>query len=165
MTPYRWLKKFFKDGRYWDDLAFFRSVSLFHGLRARDMGRIMQVLQKRTYHAGEVLFAEGQPGKAVYIIQSGKVRLTRSVAKGGERVLGELGGGHIFGEMALLENQPRVAGAVMIEPGDVYLLYTATLESLVRTYPSIGAVLMKNLAIMLSGLVRRANHEIDGKHE
>jgi CRP-like cAMP-binding protein len=67
--------------------------------------------------------------------------------------------------MALLENQPRVASAVMVEDGDLYLLYTATLESLVRAYPSIGAALMKNLATMLSGFVRRANLEIDGKEK
>jgi CRP-like cAMP-binding protein len=163
MTPYRWIKRFFKDSGYWENLAFFRSVSLFHGLRTRDLGRVMQALPKRSYQAGEVLFAEGQPGKAVYIIQSGKVRLTRAVAKG-ERTIAELGAGHIFGEMALLENQPRAAGAQMVEDGDIYLLYTATLESLVRTYPSIGAALMKNLAVMLSSLVRKANLELDGKN-
>ncbi len=163
MTPYRWFKKFFKDGHYWENLAFFRGVSLFHGLRTRDLGRVMQALQKRAYHAGEVLFAEGQPGKAVYIIQSGKVRLTRGTAKG-ERNLAELGTGQIFGEMALLENEPRTAGAIMIEDGDIYLLYTATLESLIKVYPSIGTTLMRNLAVMLSGLVRKANLELDGKN-
>ena len=76
----------------------------------------------------------------------------------------ELGSGHIFGEMVLLENKPRAAGAQMEEEGDLYLLYTATLESLVRSYPTIGAVLMKNLAVMLSGLVRKANLELDGKN-
>ncbi len=162
MMPYRWIKKFFRDTRYWEDLAFFRSVSLFHNLRSRDMGRVMQALQRRAYHAGEELFSEGQPGKAVFIVHSGRVKLVRNTPKG-ERVVGELGPGQIFGEMALLENKPRAAGAVMVEDGDIYLLYTATLESLVRAHPWIGATLMRNLAIMLSGLVRKSNIEMDAQ--
>jgi CRP-like cAMP-binding protein len=162
MTPYRWFKKFFRDGRYWEELAFFRSVSLFHGLRTRDLGRVMQALQKRTYQAGEILFSEGEPGKAVFIIHSGKVKLRRATANG-PRDVGELAPGDFFGEMALLENKPRSAGAVMAEDGDIYLLYTSTLESLVEIYPAIGAILMKNLAVMLSSLLRKSNLELDGK--
>jgi len=157
-----WLKTLFKDTRFREDLTFFRGVSLFHNLRSRDLGRVMQVLQKRRYHAGEILFSEGQEGKAVFIIHSGKVKLTR-MTRSGERSLGELKPGHIFGEMALLENKPRTAGAIMLEEGDIYLLYTATLESLVQTYPSIGATLMRNLAIMLSGLLRKSNIELDAQ--
>ena len=163
MTPYRWFKKFFKDGHYWDELTFFRSVSLFHGLRTRDLGRVMQALQKRNYRAGEVLFAEGEPGKAVFIVHSGKVRLIRQTTNG-PRNLVELTSGGFFGEMALLENKPRAAGAIMVEDGEIFLLYTATLETLVQMYPMIGANLMKNLAIMLSGLLLKSNLEIDGRY-
>lgn len=163
MTPYRWFKKFFRDGQYWDDLVFFRSVSLFHGLRTRDLGHVMQALQKRSYRAGEVLFTEGEVGKAVFIVNTGKVRLIHQTSNG-PRTLAEVTAGGFFGEMALLENKPRAAGAMMVEDGDIYLLYTATLEALIQMYPTIGACLMKNLSIMLSSLLRKSNLELDGRY-
>jgi CRP-like cAMP-binding protein len=159
MMPH-WVKTFFYDQKHWEELTFFRGVSLFHDLRSRDMGRIMQAVQKRTYRAGEVLFSEGQVGKAVFIIRSGRVKLVRATSSG-ERTLGFLSPGQLFGEMALLENLPRTASAVMVEEGDIYLLYTSALEELSKSSPTIGAALMRNMAIMLSGLLRKSNLEID----
>ncbi len=157
---YRWIYRLFRSNRHWDDLLFFRSISVFGGLSTRQLGRIMMAMQKRTYHAGEALFSEGQIGKALFIIRSGEVELSRTV---GDQVmsLGRLGSGQIFGEMALLEHTPRIASARVVEDGEIYLLYTATLDSLVWRSPAIGLVLMRNIALMLSALLRKTNHELD----
>ncbi len=155
------LRKFFNDEQFRDDLAFFRDVILFHGLSTRQLGRLMQAMQRRTYHAGEELFVEGQIGKAVFIIRSGRVELTRNVGGGDVRTLGLLGAGQIFGELALIEQRERTASATVIDDGAIYLLYTATLESLIRRYPDIGIKLMKNMAIMISALLRKTNREVD----
>jgi CRP/FNR family transcriptional regulator len=159
--PYKWLLRFFGSEQHWTRLAFFRGVSLFHGLSSRQLGRIMQAMQKRSYQNGEVLFHEGQVGKAVFIIESGRVELTRKTLNGEVRSLGILGPGQIFGEMALLEQMARTATATVVEDGVIYLLYTATLESLIRHHPVIGAKLMRNMAVMLSSLLRRTNKELD----
>jgi len=63
--------------------------------------------------------------------------------------------------MALLEQMERTATATIVEDGLIYLLYTATLESLIRHHPTIGAKLMRNMAVMLSSLLRRTNKELD----
>jgi CRP/FNR family transcriptional regulator, cyclic AMP receptor protein len=156
-------RRFFRNDRHWDDVSFFRGISIFHGLKARQVGRIMQAMQKRHYTAGEVLFSEGQVGKAVFIIESGQVELTRTGADGHVRRLGILGSGQVFGEMALLEQMQRTATATMAEDGLIYLMYTATLESLIRQYPDIGVTFMRNMAVMLSALLRRTNSELDKK--
>jgi CRP-like cAMP-binding protein len=67
----------------------------------------------------------------------------------------------MFGEMALLEQMKRSATATVVEDGDIYLLYTTTLETLIKDYPSIGVKLLRNMAIMLSALLRRTNRELD----
>jgi len=158
---YRVVKKLFNDENHWEELSFFRNVPIFYGLSSHQLGRIMQVIQKRKYYAGEILFQEGQIGKAVFIIKSGQVELIKNLASGEVMILGKLGPGQIFGEMALLEHRPRTAGARVIEDGEIFLLYTATLESLLKNHPNIGVKLMKNIAVMLSALLRRTNQELE----
>jgi len=162
-SVYRNFLKFFKNDLHWASVAFFRCISIFHGLSTRQLGRVMQAMQRRSYRAGEVLFVEGQVGKAVFIIESGKVELSRKTPDGDIKSLGILGQGQIFGEMALLEQMERTASATVVEDGVIHFLYTASLESLIRRQPAIGFKLMKNIAIMLSALLRRTNKELDRK--
>ena len=85
LSLYRWTKRLFRNDKHVKDLAFFRDVSIFHGLSVRQLGRLMQAMQKRPYYAGENLFKEGQIGKAVFIIRSGKVELLRQTPSGRTR--------------------------------------------------------------------------------
>jgi CRP/FNR family transcriptional regulator len=155
------VKKFFKNEQHWENVVFFRQIPIFQGLSSRQLGRVMLAMQKRSYLGGESLFVEGQPGKAVFIIKSGQVELSRKLSDGRVRSLGVLGKGQMFGEMALLEQMQRTASATVVENGEIYFLYTSTLESMVRQSPDIGVQLMRNMAIMLSALLRRTNNELD----
>ena len=157
----RLLKAVFRDENHFRDLSFYRRIPIFQGLSSRQLGKIMQVIQKRQYFAGEILFREGQAGRAVFIVRSGAVELTRNLPGGKSRVLGRLGPGQIFGEMALLEDRPRTATARVLEDGEVALLYTATLETLIRRNARIGVKVLHNIAVMLALLLRRTNEEID----
>lgn len=157
----KWIKRFFKDEKHLENLSFFRRISIFRHLSGRQLGWIMQAMQRRHYEAGEPLFREGQVGKAVFLIRSGRVELSKKGEKNKERLLGVLGSGQIFGEMALLEELPRTASATVVEEGDIYLLYTTTLNALIKRYPLIGVKLMKNMAVMLSALLRKTNKEME----
>ena len=67
-----------------------------------------KILHRETFRAETVIIQEGTPGSRAYIVESGKVVIWRDV--GGERrTLGVVGEGGIFGEMALIDNQPRMA--------------------------------------------------------
>jgi CRP-like cAMP-binding protein len=161
MLP-KWLRKMFRNESFWDEVAFFRNVPIFHGLTSRQLARVMLAMQKRTYSAGELLFEEGQVGKAVFLIKSGQIELSRK-GPTGPRSLGVLGAGQMFGEMALLEQMQRTASATVVEDGEIFLLYTATLEALIRDHPQIGVKLLRNMAIMLSALLRKTNRELDAR--
>ncbi len=156
----RWFRRFFKNEQHSETLDFFRGVPLFHSLSSRQLARVMLAMQPRFYRTGEMLFEEGHVGKAVFIMKSGKVELSRN-ANGQQRTLGILGPGQMFGEMALLEQMKRTASATVVEDGDVFLLYTATLDALIREHPEIGVKLLRNMAVMLSALLRRTNQELD----
>ncbi|HYE48111.1 MAG TPA: cyclic nucleotide-binding domain-containing protein [Azospirillaceae bacterium] len=67
------------------------------------------------FSAGEMILDEGRPGQEAYIVGSGRVQVFRTTPQG-RRVLGEAGPGEIFGEMALVDDGPRMASAVALEP-------------------------------------------------
>lgn len=156
----RWFRRIFKNDEFAQEVDFFRSVPIFHSLSTRQLSRVMLAMQRRLYRAGEVLFEEGQVGKAVFIIKSARVELSRNLGPT-KRTLGILGPGQMFGEMALLEKMHRTATATVTEDGEILLLYTATLDNLIRNNPAIGVKLLRNMAVMLSALLRRTNQEID----
>lgn len=159
----KWLRALFRDEHQKSSVAFFRQVPLFYGLSGTQLERLLLSMQRRTYRVGEIVFEEGEIGKAVFILRTGQVELTRRSADGAARRLARLGPGQMFGEMALLEQMERTATARVVEDGDIYLLYVSTLDAFFERHPRTGIRMIKNIAILLSALLRRANLEMDEK--
>ncbi|MCH8236568.1 MAG: cyclic nucleotide-binding domain-containing protein [Proteobacteria bacterium] len=68
------------------------------------------ILQRQTFQAGDQIFKEGDEGNMAYVVQSGEVEIFK-IIDGKEVILGIVGQGGIFGEMALIDSQPRMAAA------------------------------------------------------
>tara|TARA_A100001011_G_scaffold396261_1_gene493655 strand:+ start:335 stop:685 length:351 start_codon:yes stop_codon:yes gene_type:complete len=69
-----------------------------------------QILQRQTFPPGTYVFKEGDQGTMAYLIQDGEIEIIKEV-DGNENILGIVGQGGIFGEMALIDAKPRMAGA------------------------------------------------------
>jgi CRP/FNR family transcriptional regulator, cyclic AMP receptor protein len=151
------LKKLFFDPALQRRKAFLRSMTLFRDLRDRELGHLAQCLHARTYHAGEVLFVEGDIGRALFILETGKVELTRAGANGKMELVYAAQPGDFFGEMALLEQLPRTATATSVERSHLYLLYRSKLDGLLNHQPRIGASVMTHLAQLLSARLRQVS--------
>lgn len=95
--------------------------------------------------AGTTLFHEGDHGSEMYIIQSGKVKISKLI-RGVEKTLATLAKGEFFGEMAILNDKPRSATAVVIEPSDLLIIDRQTFESLIRGNVEIAVRFIKRLA-------------------
>ena len=102
----------------------------------------------RTYTVGTVLFREGEVGEEMYVIQSGRVQLTRRV-RGREMHLGTLPPGEFFGEMAIVNNRPRTATATIIEEAHLLVIDGRTFEAMVRGNSEIALRFIKKLATRL----------------
>jgi CRP-like cAMP-binding protein len=102
----------------------------------------------RDFPAGSVLFREGDPGGEMFVIQSGKVQLTKHVG-GGERPLATLGRGEFLGEMAILNAKPRTATATTVEESRCLVIDAMMLESMIARNPEIAMRLIKKLAARL----------------
>lgn len=85
------------------------------------------ILQRQTYQAGDRIFKEGDEGNIAYVVQSGEVEIFKTV-DGVETVLGTVGKGGIFGEMALIDSKPRMAGARAKKGSTVVLVSRAMFE-------------------------------------
>lgn len=94
---------------------------------------------------GEVLFREGEQGNTMYVLQTGAVRISKAV-KGEEKTLAILGAGEFFGEMAILNEKPRTATAVVEEAATVLVLGKRTFEQMVVSNAEIAVRLIKKLA-------------------
>jgi CRP-like cAMP-binding protein len=99
----------------------------------------------KEFKRGEVLFREGEPGKEMYVIQAGKVNITKKVRET-EKILATLGAGEFFGEMAILNNKPRSAGAAMAEDGKLLVIDPRTFEAMIRGNVEIAVRLIKKLS-------------------
>ena len=89
---------------------------------------------RKKFNTGEVVFHEGNPSGDTYIISLGSIEILENTASG-QKVLGILGENEIFGEMGLIDGQPRSATARAREDSVVYVLTPQTFDNLVQENP------------------------------
>ncbi len=95
--------------------------------------------------AGTVLFHEGDRGEEMYILQSGKVKISKRI-RGVEKTLATLEKGEFFGEMAILNDKPRSAAAETIDDCEMLVIDRKTFEALIRGNVEIAMRFIKRLA-------------------
>lgn len=146
------------------DLAF-DQLDITRGLSPGEREELQKVLTRCEFAGGDAVFSEGDAGDALYIIVRGSasVRLQRdatSSARGGDRRLVTFSAGTIFGEMALLDREPRSATVTADELLVCYVLERGRFEQLSETRPRIGMTVLGNLGRELSLRMRRANRTL-----
>jgi len=154
------LRRFFTDAKFAKRRDFLRSLSLCNGLRDRELGYLLQSFHTRTYSEGEPLFLEGDIGRALFIVETGKVELTKTGPDGKPQRIALLGPGSFFGEMALLEQMPRSASAIALEKSSLLLLYRSRLENILHHHPRTGVSIMTHLARLLSSRLRKTSQQL-----
>lgn len=110
----------------------------------------------RKKAAGEILFREDEPGSEMFVLQSGKVRLTKRI-RGVEKLLADVGPGEFFGEMAILNNKPRTATATVLEDAQLLVIDPKTFEAMIKANTEIAVRMIKKLAKRLDD----ANEQIE----
>ncbi len=129
-------------------------MPLFAGLAEDVLWAVSERLLLRHVPAGEMVFAEGAPGDAFYLIDSGQIEIvTQSAA--GSAVLALLGPDEFFGEMALLTGKPRSTGARAAGHTNLWVLYRTEFDDLVNRHPSISLALSRVLSDRLAEMDRR----------
>jgi len=102
--------------------AVLRTVSLFSTFPEEQLRMLATLVTRRSASRGSIIIAAGDPTDSLYIILSGRLKVMMSDAEGKEVILSILSGGEFFGEMGLIDDAPRSASVVAIEPCELLVL-------------------------------------------
>lgn len=103
----------------------------------------------RNFSAGDVLFQEGDPGTEVFVIQSGRVRLTKRVYRQ-DVVVEELGKGDFCGELALVMKTTRPVTATVIEDSTLLVIPASQFEAMIEQNVAISVQMLRRMATRLT---------------
>ena len=132
-----------------------RKVDLFHGLKSEDVAKIYAKGITLQVEKGNVVFYKGTVGNQMFIVLGGKIALYSD-----RKHIADLHAGDMFGEMALINNDPRSATAVAAETSNLFVLSETTFQKLmtkraaIRILLNIIGTLSKRLQDMNAKLVR-----------
>ncbi len=118
-----------------------QGVPIFAGLNKRQLKAISKSARQRSFAKGDAIVREGELGVGFYLILEGSAEVRR-----GAKPLARLERGQFFGEMGLLEKQPRSADVFAAEDSYCLVLSAPTFWSLVSTSPKIARGLVQELA-------------------
>lgn len=126
-----------------------QKVSFFSRLTGEELEALDRCLTKRTFGKGTIIFHKGSPGRSLYIIESGRVRIFLLSSSGQEISVNVYGPGDVFGELALLDGLPRSAGAVVMERTVVHTLHRDDFVRLLEDIPRVAESIIQDLSSRL----------------
>ena len=124
-------------------------LPIFTGLDPETAAFVLRHLHRSHLSAGQIIFEQGSSGDDLYVIESGQVQVIRRLESGIEDVLATLNAGEIFGEMALLEQQPRSALVIASTETQLLSLSRQTFDSLIEESPAIAVHLLRRVSARL----------------
>src|SRR5688500_1190339 len=134
-----------------------RNIGLFGALSDDVHGVLSGMLTVVIREVGEVIFREGDEGNAMYVVLNGEVEVTKASRNGVDARVAMLGPGDWFGEMSIVDIQPRSATVRAIAPSRLVRITAADLDALYRYDLKSYAIIVLNLARELSRRLRVAD--------
>jgi CRP/FNR family cyclic AMP-dependent transcriptional regulator len=134
-----------------------RAIGLFGGLTDGDLQHLVDTLVVLTPPPGEILFREGDQGRDMFVVLEGEVEVLKRSKTGSDARVAMLGPGDWFGEMSILDVQPRSATVVGLAPSRLLKIRTQDLEALYRQDMKAYSLVILNLARELSRRLRVAD--------
>jgi CRP/FNR family transcriptional regulator, cyclic AMP receptor protein len=137
---------------------FLASVPMFSGLQRDELLKFAELTRERTYPKGSVILFQGDPGDSLYVLRQGRAKVVLIGEDGREVILGVLEPGAHFGELALIDDQPRSAHVIAMEDSQLLILRREDFRRRVEANPTVAWALLTELSRRL----RRADQKIGG---
>jgi CRP-like cAMP-binding protein len=135
-------------------------IKFFAGLPPAYLRRIADIGAEEEHNGAQTIFQEGEKGDKFYLIIDGAVRISRFVPGMGEEALAVLRPGAYFGEMALIDDSPRSAHAIVHEKCRLFVIRKEDLEDLLFVDRDLAYELLWNFVRTLSGRLRETNDKM-----
>lgn len=136
----------------------------FQGLDAQALSELRHIGVQHEYPENTVLCHQGEREHTFYVIITGQVAITVKHEDGQERLVNVCGPGHYFGEMALLDDSPRVADCTTLVPTTVMEITEDRFDEIVKRYPAIAYALMNRILSNLRVMDRNALEDLTEKN-
>ena len=143
-----------------DVKAFLVATPFFGGLSDASLDLLISMLVERRFDAGAAVVAEGEPGRSMYIVQSGELVVSKLGESGRAIRMADLGPGDFFGEMTLIEMQNRAATVVADSPTVLYQLTAQNLYAYYKVDICAYVMVMQNINRELCRRLRCADSRI-----
>jgi CRP/FNR family transcriptional regulator, cyclic AMP receptor protein len=140
-------------GRYKED--FLKRVPLFSALTTEELTDLMRVFQERVYRKNQIVFLEEDTGEYMYLVKSGKVKVSKATPEGKENILAIHNSGEFFGEMSLLDGKTSPATVTAMEPCRLLIVSKQDFQTVLLRNEKISSRLM---AILCSRLREAWSH-------
>jgi CRP/FNR family transcriptional regulator, cyclic AMP receptor protein len=128
-----------------------QSFALFQACTRKELERVSSLASPSAVTAGTVLCSQGQYGRETFIVVSGEADVTLDGS-----VIATLGSGSFFGEMSVLDGDPRVATVTARTPMSLLVFTTSEFHALVKEFPSVA----RRVMVAMSGRLRLADRAL-----
>lgn len=135
-----------------DAIGFLKSIPYFAGLSPQALTDLAARASQRTYARREIIVLEGEPGRAVYFVVSGQVRVFKLSPEGREQVLDRLGPGGVLNLVPAFDGGPNPASAEAVNVATLYAIPVEDLQVAVRRNPALAEAFLADLAARLRRL-------------
>src|SRR5690349_18411600 len=135
---------------------YLRRVPLFAHLSDADLNRLAEAARERNYPRNSVILFEDDPGDALYVVATGQVKVVLIGEDGREVILSVLHEGNFFGEMALIDDEPRSAHVIAMADSNLLVLRREDFQRRMQESPNIALGLLRELSRRL----RKADDKI-----
>lgn len=146
------------------------AVPAFEGLSSQELVTVERNIHLRNYRAGEIIFNEETPGAAMYIIHTGEVAITKACEKHESEQhesieLARIGELTFFGEIALIDEMPRTAGAVAVKDTELLAFGKPDLEIIMDRNPRLAVKIVTNISRLLAKRLVKSNENYQAMEE
>jgi len=153
-----WGNGIFKKKKKEDDIfAILKQVPIFSDLKPRELIEVEKIVHRRSYKKNETIIHAGDPGLGMYIIIKGSVEIIEEDEKAGKRSLANLSDGSFFGDMALLDEDPRSASAIALVDCEIMGFFRPDFLDLIYRKPKLGIKVLLALAKVIGERLRHTN--------
>lgn len=136
-------------------VSYLRKTRLFGDLDPDALARLADRAIERTYKKGQLIFYQGDPAEALFVVIEGRVKVVVVSEEGDEMLLVTLQPVDVFGEVALIDGEPRSASAETLEQTRVLVLTRATFLEALRQSPAMTEPLLRSLGAVLRRLTEQ----------
>jgi len=137
------------------DTKSLEGLAIFQDLSEDELRLVAKAAFERAYREQATLFLENMPGEVMYIIKSGSVDLSKRTVSGEDKTFVTLQPGEFFGEMSLIDENPRSASATVRSGGELIVLSKKSFRELIASHPAVAAKLLYNILRVVNQRLRR----------